>query len=413
MKNKELDKPDSYLKIFSSTFIVAALGYFVDVYDLVLFGVVRVPSLKGIFVADNELMNVGVYLINCQMTGIILGGILWGILGDKRGRISVLLGSIFLYSIANILNAFVTNVEQYAFLRFIAGLGLAGEVGAAITLVSEILSPKTRGIGTAILSAFGILGAVVSGLVSDLMTWKTAYLVGGCMGMFLLVMRMTVSESGLYEAIKSRTNLRRGDLRILFSSRKRFIKYLQVILVGIPIWYIIGIIITFSPEISRSLGMKDPVSAGKSIMYCYVGLCVGDLLSGLFSQIFKNRRKIIFYFLIAALALATWILFSRNLNVTQFYFFCTLLGFTAGYWSVFITMVAETFGTNIRATVTITVTNFVRGSVILLTFFLQALKEHLSLEFSAWLVGVMVFALSIFSLSRLVETFGKNLDFVE
>src|SRR5678815_49497 len=132
--------------------IVAALGYFVDIYDLLIFGIVRADSLKSIGIAPDAQLGPTQLILNTQMIALLLGGILWGVLGDKRGRISVLFGSIILYSLANIANGFVHTVPQYAAARFLAGLGLAGELGGGITLVSESLDEKTRGHGTTIVA---------------------------------------------------------------------------------------------------------------------------------------------------------------------------------------------------------------------------------------------------------------------
>ena len=400
----------SYL--FSLTFIVCALGYFVDIYDLVLFGIVRIHSLRGIGVPEEELLDVGVYLINFQMAGLLLGGLLWGILGDRRGRVSVLLGSILLYSLANVANAFVTNVETYAVLRFLAGVGLAGEVGAAITLISEALTPEQRGIGTAVLTSFGLLGALTAGVIGDSLSWQVAYLIGGGLGLLLLLLRMTVYESSLFMAMKE-TGIRRGDLRVLLSSKSELSKYVFCSLVGMPIWFVIGILVTFSPEIAKSLQVTGEVTVGHAIFFCYFGLCIGDLLSGFVSQLIRSRKKCIFICLVWILGLVAFYCFVPGLTATQFYVLCWALGLGSGYWSAFITLVAESFGTNIRATVVTTVNNLVRAVVIPLTFTLQMLKDYFSLPISVFIIGVCVLTISFFSLSKLPETFGKDLNYFQ
>ncbi len=265
-------------KILNVNVIVAALGYFVDIYDLLLFGIVRVASLRDIGVPEDKILPQGIFLINAQMFGMLLGGLLWGVLGDKRGRLSVLFGSIFLYSIANIANSFVTDVNTYAVLRFLAGIGLAGELGAAITLVSETLSKEHRGYGTTVVAAVGILGAVLAAIVADNFHWKTAYVIGGVMGLALLVLRVSMFESGMFKQVKQSTVVK-GDLRMLISPFPRFLKYLRCVLIGLPVWFVVGILMTFSPELGKSLSIIDPISAGKSIMYCYIGLSAGDLAS--------------------------------------------------------------------------------------------------------------------------------------
>lgn len=392
--------------------IVSALGYFVDVYDLLLFGVVRVASLKDLGVPDTELLSTGVFLINSQMAGLLLGGILWGILGDKKGRLSVLFGSIILYSIGNILNGFVTSVEQYAVLRFITGVGLAGELGAGITLVSELVSPRARGYATTIIATVGVSGAIAAAIVGEMFYWRTSYFIGGGLGLLLLLLRVAVVESGLFNSLKEK-DVPRGDLKLLFSSRSRIGRYLSCIAIGIPIWYGIGIIVTFSPEIGRALGMIELPTAGKAIFYSYIGLVFGDLTSGLLSQLLKSRRKSIGFFIFVSAAVSTLILTSSSPSLGTFYTWVGVLGFGVGYWAVFVTTAAEQFGTNLRATVATTVPNFVRGSVIPATFFFDYWKESLGVLNSALAVGAICFAISILALLTLKESYGKELNFLE
>jgi MFS transporter, putative metabolite:H+ symporter len=399
-------------KILNITVIVAALGYFVDIYDLVLFSIVRVASLKSLGVPDDQLLEKGVFLLNMQMAGMLTGGLLWGILGDKKGRVSVLFGSIFLYSLANILNAFVTNVDQYGILRFLAGVGLAGELGAAITLVSEVMTKETRGYGTTVVASVGISGAVLAATVGENFSWNTAYIVGGVLGLLLLIMRVSIFESGMYKTAKSQ-KIRRGDFALLFNSRERAIKYVSCILIGIPIWFVIGILVTFSPEISRELGVTGPVSAGSGILYTYVGLIFGDLASGVLSQLIRSRRKVVFTFLIITGFFIVVYFSATGLSPEMFYALCVLLGFGTGYWAVFVTIASEQFGTNLRATVTTTAPNFVRGAVVPLTLAFQALKQNLSLTDSATIVGAVAMSLAFIALTQLKETFGKDLDYVE
>ena len=400
-------------KSVALTVVVAALGYFVDIYDLLLFGIVRVPSLRAIGVSENDLLKVGIQLINAQMAGLLCGGILWGIWGDKKGRLSVLFGSIFLYSLTNIANAFVTSPDAYALLRFLAGVGLAGELGAAITLVSEMMTKENRGIGTAIVASVGILGAVFASFVGDLFDWKTAYIVGGTMGLALLLLRIKMFESGLYSQLKS-SSVVRGDFLMLFRSSTRFWKYLRCIFIGIPIWFVIGILITFSPELARELGVTDPIRASTAIMMSYIGLSVGDLLSGLLSQKLRSRKKVVALFM--GLTVVGVILYTQSQAWSGFAFYClcTYLGFSVGYWAVFITIGAEQFGTNLRATVATTVPNFVRGAVVPLSLSFQYLKTTgFSLVQSASFIGFICLIFGFISLIRMSETFGKDLNYLE
>lgn len=399
-------------KILNVNVVVAALGYFVDIYDLLLFGIVRVASLRDIGVPEDQLLDKGVLLINTQMIGLLVGGVLWGVLGDKKGRLSVLFGSIALYSIANIANAFVSTVEAYAVWRFIAGIGLAGELGAAITLVSETMSKEHRGYGTAVVAGVGILGAVAAAVVGDYFSWQTAYIIGGVMGLALLALRVSMFESGMFEQTRH-VECARGDLRMLVFPLSRFLRYARCILIGVPVWFVVGILLTFSPELARELGVQSPIEAGKSIMWGYAGLALGDFTSGWLSQILRSRRKIVGTFLTITSALICVYLFSRNLSGTGFYTLCFLMGVGCGYWAVFVTIAAEQFGTNLRATVTTTVPNFVRGAVVPLTLAFTALNPSLGLIHSAMVVGALTMVVAFASLWFMRETWGKDLDYIE
>lgn len=404
----------SQSKVLNSAVVVSALGYFVDIYDLVLFSIVRIPSLKGLQIPEGDLLNEGVFLLNMQMSGMLIGGLLWGIWGDKKGRVSVLFGSIFLYSLANLLNAFVVNLPQYGALRFIAGIGLAGELGAAITLVSEVMTKETRGYGTTVVASVGILGALLAGYIGEHYTWQTAYIIGGVLGFTLLILRITTFESSMFESIRRR-NHRRGDFFMLFNSKARMIKYACTILIGLPIWYVIGILITFSPELAKELSIETPIIAGKAIVYCYAGLSIGDLSSGLLSQYLKSRRKSVFIFLVlTAIGVFSYPQL-ENISDLQFYYLCGFLGFGTGYWAIFVSSAAEQFGTNLRSTVTTTVPNFIRGSVVPMTIAFQYLSTELKMSqlTSAFCVGSVSVAIALIALYHLPETYGQNLDYID
>lgn len=393
--------------------VVGALGYFVDIYDLVLFSIVRVPSLKALGVPEADLLDIGVLLLNCQMAGLLIGGVIWGVVGDKKGRLSVLFGSILLYSVANIANGFVSSVELYAILRLIAGVGLAGELGAAITLVSEILPKEVRGYGTAVVAGVGLSGAVVAGLVGDLIAWNWAYIIGGCLGLVLLVMRLGVLESHLFVEAKQK-EIKRGDLKMLLCSKERLLKYLCCIAVGIPIWYAVGILVTFSPEIAKELKILVPVNAGQSILYCYAGVALGDLLTGFISQFVKSRRKVVVFCILGVAAMMATILYTPEATAELFYRSCFILGLFTGYWAVFVTIAAEQFGTNLRSTVTTSVPNFVRGSVVPMTLAFQTLSSsRYSLVQSASIVGTVAIILSLIGIFSLSESYGRDLNFLE
>ncbi len=399
-------------KIFSLPVIVAALGYFVDIYDLVLFSIVRVPSLKALGLEGQDLIDQGVFLLNMQMAGMLVGGILWGVLGDRKGRLKIMFASIFLYSIANLANALVTSLPAYAVLRFIAGIGLAGELGAGITLVAEILHKSVRGYGTMIVASVGVSGAILANLVAKTFDWRTAFVIGGMLGLLLLITRVKVAESGMFRQMEEAT-VSKGNFLALFTDAGRFTRYLHSILIGIPSWFVVGVLITFSPEFAKALGVQGAISAGNAVMYCYIGLVAGDLASGLLSQLFKSRRKAILLFLAVTVAAVGWYFTAHGVNAATFYLICGLLGFGIGYWAIFVTVAAEQFGTNLRATVATTVPNFVRGMTVPITMLFQLFRQSFGLEGGALVVGALCLAIALFSLWQLEETFHKDLDYFE
>ncbi len=423
MKNK------THTNSFNIIVIVAALGYFVDIYDLILFQVIKNPSLESMGLSGQQLTDAGLSLMNWQMIGMLIGGILWGILGDRKGRISVLFGSIIMYSIANTLNAFVTDIHTYAWLRFIAGVGLAGELGAGITLVSETMSKETRGYGTMIVVTFGVLGAVAANLVArngdffsgmfnrfvstPLSNWQVSYIFGGILGMVLLLLRIGMYESGMYKSMHE-IKVPKGNFFKLFSSKKSAIKYLCCIAIGVPIWYMIGVLIALSKDITAFKGLEN-INTGNAVMYFYIGTSFGDFMSGYLSQVFKNRKSIIRLYLIITVAMVPVYLYISGVSAVVFYFICAFLGIASGYWAVFVTIASEQFGTNIRSTVTTTVPNFVRGSLVLLTLALNILRKNLGVDLitSCMVVGVVAVAIAFVALRLLDETYGKDLDYLE
>jgi putative MFS transporter len=391
--------------------IVAALGYFVDIYDLLIFSIVRKQSLLDIGVSAADVLPKGVFIINVQMAGLLLGGILWGILGDKLGRIKVLFGSILLYSLANFANGFVHDVNTYALIRFIAGLGLAGELGAGITLVTETLSKEKRGYGTMIVAVIGLFGAAAAVFVAKF-GWRDAYFVGGGLGVILLLLRLGTFESGMFKNIE-RADVSKGNFFMLFTNFGRFKKYLYCILIGAPLWYVVGVLVTLSPEFGKALGAKEALSAPDGILYTYIGISAGDLLAGMISQIIKSRKITMVIFLLISLVSVVCYLSSKGLGSKEFVWLCFFMGCSVGYWATFVTIAAEQFGTNIRATVATTVPNFVRGSLIPINFAFQALAVHYGMITSGYIMMAILTAIALFSLSQLKETFGKDLDYLE
>jgi MFS transporter, putative metabolite:H+ symporter len=397
--------------------LVAALGYLVDIYDLILFGVVRIPSLRAIGVAPGDIDNVGHFLLDVQMGGMLIGGIFWGVLGDKRGRLSVLFGSILMYSVANIANGFVTDVDTYALLRFVAGVGLAGELGAGITLVTELLSARNRGWATTLIAGVGLCGALLAVGVSKIAPWYVAYWIGGGLGLGLLALRVGVFESGMFAKAKA-SDVQRGNFLALFTSWDRLRRYVGVVLVGVPIWYSVGILVMFGNAIGRAMGMSQIPDPAWALFWCYLGLAVGDFASGIASQLARSRKRALFAFLILnALAVLYYFTIGRT-STTAFYAGCLFLGFSNGYWAVFVTVAAEQFGTNLRATAATTAPNFVRGSLVPVSLTYLALRtafggENAGEPQAAMVVGATVLLIAVLSLFAIEETYGKELDFVE
>lgn len=392
--------------------IVAALGYFVDIYDLILFSVVRVKSLKDLGVAEDDMLSIGASIINSQMFGMLVGGLLWGILGDKKGRLSVLFGSIIVYSLANIANGFVTTVPAYTIIRFIAGVGLAGELGAGITLVTESMGKENRGYGTMIVAGVGLFGAVAAALIGGHYSWQTSYFIGGGMGLLLLFLRVGLAESGMFKETKEKS-VQRGNILMLFNNAGRFKKYLCCILIGLPLWFVVGVLITFSPEFGKALGATGILNAGKGIMYCYIGIAIGDVVAGFLCQLLRSRKKVMFIFLLLTAVAIVVYLYAKGLSPDTFIWLSLFLGFASGYWATFVTIASEQFGTNLRATVTTTVPNFVRGSVVAVTLSFQFLKGEVGILQSAMIVGFVCLVIALIALSQLKETFHKDLDYIE
>ncbi len=393
---------------------VVALGYLVDIFDITLFGMLRVQSLKDLGFQGDELLTQGQLLLNAQMLGMLVGGFIFGILGDKRGRLVSLFASIILYSLGNLLNAFVQDINSYAICRLISGIGLAGELGLGVTLVVEILPKDIRGMGTAFIAAVGVLGAVVAGVLVEMLPWRICYIVGGTMGLLLLFLRISVSESGMFHALKRQSDISKGSIKLLFSSRDKIKRYILCILVGMPIWYVAGIVMTLSPELAVVLGVNEPILASRSIAISYLGLAVGDFLSGILSQYFKSRKKVLIGFeIFTIVSLAALFLLSSGHSANTFYTLCFVIGMGAGFWALFVTVCSEQFGTNLRATVTTTVPNLVRGSLILMNLYLSYLRQQMDFLTATLLTGATVFILCIFATLVLHETFAKDLDYRE
>lgn len=399
--------------LLSAPVIVASLGYFVDIYDLLLFGIVRIPSLTELGLDEAARSIEGASILNWQMTGLLLGGVLWGVLGDKKGRLSVLFGSIITYSIANFACGFVHDVFIYKILRFVAGVGLAGELGAGITLVSESLPKRLRALGTSLVAGVGVLGAVVGYFTVELFSWRNAYFIGGGMGILLLFLRIGVFESGMFHAMKAKEQLSKGNFLSFFTKKSRLILYLKCIGVGLPTWFVIGILATFSNEIGKALHISEAIKPGLAVMWCYVGLAAGDLVSGLLSYWLESRRKAVAFLMLFAAIGTILFLFGGIETSRGLYLMCLWTGFGIGYWAMFVTIGAEQFGTNVRATAATTIPNMVRGTVVLMTTFYTFLKPQVMELYAAGIVGLICFAIGFYCIKTIPETHHKDLDFVE
>jgi putative MFS transporter len=396
--------------------VVAALGYFVDIYDLLLFTIVREPSLKALGVTDAGMIAASTKIINWQMIGLLIGGVIWGVMGDKRGRLSVLFGSILLYSVANFITGWVQNVEQYAWARFVAGIGLAGELGAGITLVSELLPKNKRGIGTSLVAGIGLFGAVFAYFIYQYtQDWRLCYKIGGGLGIALLLLRISVAESGMFHTAKA-TAASRGNFLMFFNDKTRFRKYMLAILIGLPTWYVIGILVNLSNRFATQLYGDNAIDSGKAIMYAYVGIAIGDILTGFVSQLFKSRKKTLYLFYLSSIIFIFLFFSPFNTGDSSMYLICGMMGFSTGFWAIFVTMGAEQFGTNLRATAATTVPNMVRGALPLINLMFKGVFQdswHWSLVKSGIVTGIIVMAIAIVSAYFTEETFHKDLDYLE
>jgi putative MFS transporter len=413
-------KPAKSPSIFNIAVIVAALGYFVDIYDLLLFTIVREPSLRdlGVDMANaTAVLAASTKIINWQMVGLLIGGIVWGMMGDMKGRLSVLFGSIILYSIANFLTGFVQNTDQYAHARFAAGIGLAGELGAGITLVSELLPKNKRGVGTSLVAGIGLFGAVFAYFTFKFTDedWRLCYKIGGALGIALLFLRISVAESGMFKQVKEQ-NVSRGNFLMFFNNGKRFKKYILAILIGLPTWYVIGILVNYSNRFAKEFYGDNKIESGRAIMFAYAAIAIGDILIGFVSQYFKSRKKALYLFYLFTILSMTLFFSGAVQSDFMMYLACSLLGFSTGFWAIFVTMSAEQFGTNLRATAATTVCNMVRGAlygVNFLFFDLFVRNMGWNMVKSGIVTGIIVMVITLVAAYFTEETYHKDLNYVE
>ncbi len=408
--------PEKKIRLLNIAVIVAALGYFVDIYDLLLFTIVKKPSMLGVGATPESMLVDSTHVINLQMIGLLLGGIIWGVLGDKKGRLSVLFGSIILYSVANFITSYVQTVDQYAWCRFAAGLGLAGELGAGITLVSELMPKNKRGIGTSLVAGIGLSGAVAAYFTYQFTgDWRLCYQIGGGLGVLLLFLRISVAESGMFKQVRH-TKVSRGNFFMFFTNAKRFRKYILAILIGLPTWYVIGILVNQSDKFSAALYGGKTLDSGRSIMFAYAAIALGDIAVGFICQYFKSRKKgLLLYYILCILSLLVFFSGINNSDA-RMYAICALLGFSTGFWAIFITMGAEQFGTNLRATAATTIPNMVRGALPLINLlFLNLFQKswHWSLLKSGMVTGAVVMTITLVAFYFTEETYHKDLNYVE
>jgi len=407
LKDKQAESKKVWLLV-----TIASLGYFVDIYDLIIFSIVRIQSFTDIGVPIDQMRVKGEFVLNMQMGGLLLGGIIWGIIGDKYGRLKVLFGSILLYSLANIANGFVEDVWQYGIIRFIAGIGLAGELGAGITLVSESMHKSKRGYGTMLVASVGVLGAILAYFVSEEFNWRTAYFVGGGMGLLLLLLRVGSFESGLFKE-QDKKDVPKGDFRMLFTDKGRLKRYINCLCIGLPIWFVVGILVTQAPEIGKALGASETLSAGKGVMFAYIGISIGDVLAGVFAQILKSRKKVVFICQLIIIGSSLWYLLSTGITANKFLVLAFIMGLGVGYWATFVTISAEQFGTNLRATVATTAPNFVRGALIPSTMVYGLLVDSFGIVPAAITMVLLLSGIAMYSLTQLEESFDKDLNYLE
>lgn len=392
--------------------IVASLGYFVDIYDLVIFSIVRTQSLKDLGVLETAIRSEGMYIINMQMAGLLIGGFIWGAIGDKFGRIKVLFGSIVLYSLANIANGFVHDINMYAAIRLIAGIGLAGELGAGITLVSESMNKEKRGYGTMIVAGIGVLGAAAAFFVAEYFSWRNAYFTGGVMGLLLLLLRAGTFESGMFKKV-SESRIDKGNFFMIFAKKERLLRYIYCVCISLPIWYVVGILITQAPELGQALGATETLSAGKGIMLCYIGTAIGEVIAGFIAQMSKSRRLSLLLFHIMSIIVVFIYLGSTGITTEKFSYLAFFMGFSVGYWASFITVASEQFGTNLRATVTTTAPNLVRAALIPVSFLFEFFVKRFNIITAGYIVMALTTVIALFALSQLKESFNKDLDYIE
>lgn len=392
------------------TVLVVALGYYVDAYDLLVMSAVRKPSLLSLGVPESETLNIGLSLLNYQLVGLMIGGVMWGVIADKYGRKKALFGSILIYSFANIANGYINSVNMYYWLRIIAGFGLAGELGVGISLITENVAKERRTISTAIVSFFGMLGASTGGWFGSIFEWQNCFLIGGFAGLLLLLLRLKVEESVMFNEIKDK-NVSKGNIWMIIKNPKTLLTYFFCTLAGAASILFIGVFIQSTPELGKLFNLN--ITAGIALIWYYLGASVSEIIAGLLSKLLKERKAPIYiFYAISLLAITN---FCVNVPNSPYFFYlnCLFLGFGLGWWSQLITLSAELFGINVRATAATSIPTFARAWNIPFSNIFKQNIPNLGIVNSAFGIGVIVVSLAIISITMVKETFENDANFIE
>jgi hypothetical protein len=249
--------------------------------------------------------------------------------------------------------------------------------------------------------------------MKELFDWRTCYYIGGALGLTLLLLRMQVKESVLFKQVKQ-AGVKRGDFLMFFNNKERALLYLRCIMIGIPAWYIIGVLVTFSDQFGKEFGIEG-IDPGKAIMYQYMAIAFGDLTAGLLSKLLNSRKKALFVFYgITTLFLGLYFGLRGGGSAQNMYWLCAGLGFGTGFSVIYITMSAEQFGTNLRATAAVTIPNMVRGALPLIIILFKGMRNWTgSYVTGAVLTGALLMLIAVYAAIGIRETYNKELDFVE
>jgi MFS transporter, putative metabolite:H+ symporter len=390
---------------FSSLFLIGC-GYFIDIFDLVLFSTLRISSFEELKITDPTYWTV--VFFNLQMTGILVGGIFWGKMADIKGRSWSFMGTILVFSIANIINGLTSSLTVYGICRFIAGFGLAGEMGSGIALICEKVPDEKRSLYLGFVSSLGCIGAVLSGWLGDIVYWRYLFIGSGFAGILLTLLRKNLLEPDLFRKTAT-LNIPRGQWKTLFQSPPDLIRFILLIFLGIPMWYIIGILWSFSTEMTSTIGLNI-FTSGQAILWGYVGVWMGDMLMPFVSQFLKSRIFTIQICLIMMLLGVIYLFQFQPHSLLSFQLTHIFLGFTIGYWAVYATLCGESFGTNIRALTSTSLPSLIRFSSIPMMIIYQYGRDENELNIALGM-GLTVLCISMITTYFIKDTFQKDIDF--